>query len=362
MNTMNFIQIFAISLFWNHVTALSSSEGYLWGSLRKALQKRNAPVASADGICFTHTLQRGENCAILASTYSVSVADIEIWNTGSWGWKGCPEIMPGDFICVSSGGLPMPKALPDAVCGPQTPGAVRPANYVDLALVKPCLPGGCCSRWFQCGNSSAFCDPDNGCLSGCGSFAFKEVADVLKKEAHKQATLTTSVASTTSTTSKEKPTSESTTSTTKTKEPVAVSRDPPEPEAEPGIDWVITLYEEKGCEGGNYYALQGHNTDKNMECLNLQAWISTEITNDKTSCRWWTEGGLKWQKCTKSKLREPKSWYLKFGGCSVFTDPNCQVDGGHISKKGCHGPKESYWSPDEFTSFMCFNNTPWPYI
>lgn len=142
---MNFLQIIAISLLWNHAAATTSSGGYLWGSLGKGLQKRTAPVAGADGICFTHTVQLTDNCAKMAGMYSVSVADIETWNIGSWGWKGCSEIKLGDFVCVSSGALPMPKALPDAVCGPQTPGATRPANYADLASVKPCLPSNCVS-------------------------------------------------------------------------------------------------------------------------------------------------------------------------------------------------------------------------
>ncbi|CAI7567680.1 unnamed protein product [Penicillium bialowiezense] len=292
----------------------------------------------------------------MAGMYSVSVADIETWNIGSWGWKGCSEIKLGDFVCVSSGALPMPKALPDAVCGPQTPGATRPANYADLASVKPCLPSNCCSRWFQCGNATDFCSTDNGCLSGCGAHALQIVADVLKNEAKKQAP-TTTAAATTSTKSKEKTTSKSTTSTTTTKKKVAVSTNAPEVESE--WPWVITLYEDEKCTG-NYFALQGDNTDKsNMECLNLQAWISTDIETGpgKNSCRWWTEGGLKWDKCTKSKMTMPKSWFLQKGACEMYRDQTCGEWAGGQSLRGCHGPREKYWSPDAFTSFRCYNNS-----
>ena len=98
-----------------------------------------------------------ETCAKIAESYSVSVSDIETWNTGSWGWSGCSNIAQGDFVCLSSGALPMPKALPNAVCGPQVPGTMRPANYADLASVNPCPMGQCVSiifvillSWYLC--------------------------------------------------------------------------------------------------------------------------------------------------------------------------------------------------------------------
>ena len=140
---MKLIHFVAVSLVGIIATgnALSDS-GKVCGS---AIRKRGSPVPDASGVCFTHTTQYGDTCAKIAEQYSVSVRDIENWNTGSWGWTDCPNIMPGDFICVSPGALPMPKALPDAQCGPQTPGAIRPANYADLASVSPCGPGLCVS-------------------------------------------------------------------------------------------------------------------------------------------------------------------------------------------------------------------------
>lgn len=132
---MNSIRLFSVFLFWLQ-TVTASTEPHT---------KRGAPVAGADGICFTYTVQWGENCAKIAESHSVSVSDIEVWNTGSWGWSGCPNIAQGDFVCLSSGALPMPKALPNAVCGPQVPGTMRPTDYADLSSVNPCPKGQCVS-------------------------------------------------------------------------------------------------------------------------------------------------------------------------------------------------------------------------
>lgn len=148
-NAMKTIHFVAFSFFWTITTATTLSD-YTWGLWTRGHSKRDAPVPDTSGICFRHTTQYGDTCAKIAEKYSVSVSDIEKWNTGSWGWTDCPNIMPGDFVCVSSGGLPMPKALPDAQCGPQTPGAMRPENYADLASVKPCPVGQCVSITCQC--------------------------------------------------------------------------------------------------------------------------------------------------------------------------------------------------------------------
>lgn len=145
IDVMKLIHILSVSLCWVHAaTALFG------GYQARNYKKRNAPVPvpGADGICFTHAVQWGENCANLAESNSITVSDIETWNTRSWGWRGCSKVMVGDFVCLSSGAFPMPRALPDAVCGPQTPGAMRPANYADLASVKPCLEGQCVSSRF----------------------------------------------------------------------------------------------------------------------------------------------------------------------------------------------------------------------
>lgn len=141
---MKLICLVTVCLFWLQ-TATALSERTFGGYQGNEHTKRDAPVAGGDGICFTYTVQWEDSCAKIAESHSVSVSDIELWNTGSWGWSGCANIAQGDFVCLSSGALPMPKALPNAVCGPQVPGAMRPANYADLPSVNPCPMGQCVS-------------------------------------------------------------------------------------------------------------------------------------------------------------------------------------------------------------------------
>lgn len=96
IDAMKFIHLFTISLCWVQ-TATALQARTFGGCQSKKLRKR-------DGICFTHTAQVGDTCASLAESHSISVSDIETWNTGSWGWSGCAKMMPGDFVCLSSGG------------------------------------------------------------------------------------------------------------------------------------------------------------------------------------------------------------------------------------------------------------------
>ncbi|CAG8081750.1 unnamed protein product [Penicillium salamii] len=350
-NAMKTIHFVAFSFFWTITTATTLSD-YTWGLWTRGHSKRDAPVPDTSGICFRHTTQYGDTCAKIAEKYSVSVSDIEKWNTGSWGWTDCPNIMPGDFVCVSSGGLPMPKALPDAQCGPQTPGAMRPENYADLASVKPCAVGQCCARWLKCSNSSEACSSQDGCLSGCGAHAIKNVAELIKAEATKAKTSTTS-ATTSATESPPEPTTATKTSEFK---PHGGSTET----AHPKLTWKVSLYEADTCDGGNYYNLIGHNDymTNGMPCLQLnQGWTSTDMTDEtKPSCRWWTQGGNKWEKCLNSPLNTPKSWFLERGFCAVFTDDNCQTPGGRLSQRGgCHHTGETAYSPTYFGSMQCFS-------
>lgn len=112
-----------------------------------SIQRRDAaPGVGADGICFTHTLQAQDTCQALAQQYSLAVADIERFNSQTWGWRGCDNIQQGAFICLSAGEPPMPVALGQAICGPQVPGTARPNKYSELASLNPCPPGKCVSR------------------------------------------------------------------------------------------------------------------------------------------------------------------------------------------------------------------------
>jgi hypothetical protein len=114
--------------------------------LSKSLRERDAALtATPDGICHIYTVQAGETCGALATRYGITTANIETWNAGAWGWTGCTGIKQGDFICLSSGDLPMPASLPQAVCGPQVPGAARPIRYSDVGSLNPCVSGQCVS-------------------------------------------------------------------------------------------------------------------------------------------------------------------------------------------------------------------------
>lgn len=142
-STMNSIHIL-LSLLFVHIATAQSGHGF-GDSHGHSLKKRGAFAPGGDGICYTYTIQEGDTCAKLAEYYKITTKNIETWNVGSWGWPGCAKIKQGDFVCLSSGALPMPVALPHAVCGPQVPGTRRPGNYADLASLNRCPSNQCVS-------------------------------------------------------------------------------------------------------------------------------------------------------------------------------------------------------------------------
>ncbi|KAJ5517072.1 hypothetical protein N7527_008632 [Penicillium freii] len=148
LNAMNFIHIL-LSLLLVHVA--TAQPGHSFGdSHGHFLSKRSPSAPGGDGICHTYIIQEHDTCASLAERYKVTTSNIETWNVGSWGWPGCARLKQGDFACLSSGALPMPVSLPNAVCGPQVPGTQRPAKYSDLASLNPCPSSQCCAKSGQC--------------------------------------------------------------------------------------------------------------------------------------------------------------------------------------------------------------------
>lgn len=133
-----------LSLLFAHIATAQSGRSF-GDSHGHSLNKRAPLAPDGDGICYTYTIQEGDTCAKLAQRYQVTTSNIETWNVGSWGWPGCAKIKQGDFVCLSSGALPMPVALPNAVCGPQVPGTRRPIKYSDLASLNPCPSTQCVS-------------------------------------------------------------------------------------------------------------------------------------------------------------------------------------------------------------------------
>lgn len=61
------------------------------------------PEPSANGTCFTYTVQAGDYCALIAANYQIAASSIETFNAQTWGWQGCSNIQLGQVICLSSG-------------------------------------------------------------------------------------------------------------------------------------------------------------------------------------------------------------------------------------------------------------------
>ncbi|KAJ5090491.1 hypothetical protein N7532_009175 [Penicillium argentinense] len=113
---------------------------------------RNVFQEPDDPLCTSHLVLPGDRCANLAEQYHVTVADIESYNKGTFGWNGWDKIFVGTFICLSAGSPPMPVALPQAICGPQVPGTARPSNMSDLVDLNPCIAPDC-----KCSVNGGFC-------------------------------------------------------------------------------------------------------------------------------------------------------------------------------------------------------------
>lgn len=128
----------------------------------------------------------------------------------------------------------------------------------------------------------------------------------------------------------------------------------------PSATWQMTIYEGAGCTG-DYFSLQGHETQDTENCIILADNTDTTISNTTTSCRWWTNGGLNWGTCASSKVTKPKSLYLTRGKCYMYSGSKC-VDEDWIGEtyaafKGCQDDKTGYLSPRKrqaWGSLKCF--------
>ncbi|KAJ5951095.1 uncharacterized protein N7479_009508 [Penicillium vulpinum] len=372
---MNSIYI-VLSLLFAHIVAAQS--GHASGdSHGHSLNKRAAPVPGANGVCYTYTIQRGDTCAILAQRYLITTSNIEAWNTGAWDWAGCGKVKQGDFVCLSSGSLPMPVALPRATCGPQVPGTRRPSNYADLASLNLCSSNQCCSKFGECGTTSSFCEAGKGCISNCGVKSTQKGATSSKTTVSKStaSNLTTSKSTASkSTTSKATTTKVSTkkvASTTTTTKTVSIASSTTT-SLNPTETWQVTIYEKGKCTG-NYFSAQGHESDKQGMCMVFAENTQTKISDTTTSCRWWTDGGLKWDTCASSKLKRPQSLFLKDGECYFFKGTKCADEDWlgqtYGSFKGCQSDEtgnlapqqEQYMSTNfgDWGSMQCWYTTKW---
>jgi chitinase len=116
-----------------------------------------SPKPNPDGSCATFVVPSGDYCAKIAAENSITVAQIESFNTQTWGWMGCNDLQLGQTICLSTGFSPLPSPDPNAVCGPTVPGTTAPFITIALELLNPCPLNACCDIWGQCGTVTEFC-------------------------------------------------------------------------------------------------------------------------------------------------------------------------------------------------------------
>lgn len=122
-----------------------------------------APTPQPDGTCATYTIQPNDDCSSIAATWSITVAEINSYNTDTWGWSGCTLIYADAIICLSTGNPPMPAVVANAVCGPQVPGTATPPAGTDLSQLNPCPLNACCDIWGQV--SSSFPSVNSRCVT-----------------------------------------------------------------------------------------------------------------------------------------------------------------------------------------------------
>lgn len=124
--------------------------------------------------------------------------------------------------------------------------------------------------------------------------------------------------------------------------------------------WSLTMYDEKNCVGHNYMTLAGHNKKlEDISCLVMpNSDISTIINDTAVSCRWWTEGGLKWSPCSESPMTKPNSWVISNGLCTVVKNKVCDNyhDIGQTYGYRGNGHCQNYkpTDPSPWGSMKCF--------
>ncbi|KAJ7478896.1 hypothetical protein FB451DRAFT_1395510 [Mycena latifolia] len=157
----------------------------------------------------------GDGCASLAARCGISAADFTWFNPSP---TLCSTLTPGQKVCCSTGGLPvpvkksdgscanytvvsgdscnsialsnsitvanlttwnanttgsppMPPAVVNALCGPQVPGTANPGANGNLSALNPCPLNACCDIWGQCGTTSDFCTPSKSATGAPGTAA-----------------------------------------------------------------------------------------------------------------------------------------------------------------------------------------------
>ncbi|KAJ5087995.1 hypothetical protein N7456_011611 [Penicillium angulare] len=319
------------------------------------------PQASADGICYIHTVQPTDTCDRIASAYGITVDELETYNEDTWeyDWIGCSKgLVGGAFICLSSGSPPMPHTLPNAICGPQVPGTARPNDMSDLASLNPCLASGC-----QCVLSNGLCgnteDENAACPTGSASTSMIPTSistSTLTTQASTSKSVATTKRDSDSASTSTVPTSTSTSTTqASTSKSVTTTKRDSDSDYEP---WEIAIYSEEDCEG-NYYVVSGSNQDYG-KCLYLHGnSVSSNPSSSGTWCRWFTNGGLDSNDCDAGTITTPSSWYLS-GICQIYTTTDCSDPDGTSqsytsagSSGGCTNYKDDAFQVSPWGSMRC---------
>ncbi len=124
------------------------------------------PKPNPDGTCASYKVPAGDSCGQIAARSGLTVAQLEAFQTNTWGWKGCNNLFAEDVICLSEGKPPLPSPWANAICGPRKPGTTYPTDGTPFAELNKCEDGSCCNQWGFCGYSPDFCGPDT-CISNC---------------------------------------------------------------------------------------------------------------------------------------------------------------------------------------------------
>ncbi|KAF7339160.1 Glycoside hydrolase [Mycena venus] len=116
------------------------------------------PQKNPDGSCATYTTVPNDSCSAIGVKFSITVANIELWNANTFHWKGCAGLQVNYTMCVSSGTPPPPPIIAGLQCGPQSQGN------------NTCPLNACCSAFGFCGLTDEFCTTTgaNPCISNCG--------------------------------------------------------------------------------------------------------------------------------------------------------------------------------------------------
>ncbi|KAJ5111001.1 hypothetical protein N7532_001536 [Penicillium argentinense] len=315
--------------------------------------------AAGDGVCYTYVVQEGDTCESVASTRKITADDLVKYNTKTWRWAGCNPMALGSIVCLGPGEIPMPVALPQAVCGPQVPGTQRPANMDDLKSLNPCPSGDCC---FANGHCDSKCSSgDSGAVAAVTTTTTEQTVTTTSQEQKISSTATKETTTTkkeepktmTTTTKEEEP--KTTTTTTKKEEPKTTTTT----SRKPVKTFSITAYEGKNCDpdNGNYFVVSGYSADWSP-CIDVSSDLPPSDDDAQIWCQYYTNGGFSWSNCSANDLLHPKSWAMRAGGCATFRDRACKEPGGSVypgTSRPCQDEHTGVLSDDTFGSLSCMS-------